>query len=219
MNARAVPFAASLALFAACASAPPALPTAEHAAAGVTSFDEQPPAGAETWQRPTWQVGDTFTLVRGDRLRGTFEVLDDQDGVYSIDVGNGSLLRRTADLGNLGSWSREDGAPVRVMEPADVRYHWPLWVGKRWTCQFVDRMRDGQALTMQASYDVEARDTVTVPAGTFDTLRIVRRLQLQAEEGSYLTRTQMVWYAPNEGLEVRQLLGDTLVELAAYETK
>ena len=32
-----------------------------------------------------------------------------------------------------------------------------------------------------------------------------------------LTRAQMIWYAPDAGLEVRQLIGDTLVELVSYK--
>ena len=104
------------------------------------------------------------------------------------------------------------------MSPADVRYHWPLWVGKTWSCRFVDRVRGGQALTMQADYHVEGLDRVEVPAGTFEALRVVRRLRL-AEPGAenrFLTRTQVAWYAPELGIEVRQLLGDTLVELVEF---
>ena len=210
----------SLALLVAACSAPPEMPempAGPELSAGLEHVDATPPVGAQTWSRPVWRVGDRFTLVRGDQLRGTFEVVGADGDGYRIDVGDGRVLRRDLDLGNLGNWSADSDEPVRVMTPVDVRYHWPLWVGKRWTCRFVDRMSGGKALPMTASYVVESLDTVSVPAGTYRALRIVRRLQLSAEQQSYLTRTQMIWYAPEEGLEVRQLLGDTLVELIAFE--
>ncbi|MCK5944707.1 MAG: hypothetical protein KAI24_22150 [Planctomycetes bacterium] len=202
----------SLAALAACQSAPE-LPVGE--GRGVLQVDERPD-GAEVWAAPQWSVGDTFSLVRGEQLRGTFEVVAVDDGAYVIDMGEGRQLRRDLALGNLGEW--RDGQPQRVMSPVDVRYHWPLWVGKRWQCEFVDRVLGGQALPMLASYHVEAMDRIEVPAGTFDALRIRRTLRLALPEakGRFLTRTQMIWYAPEPGLEVRQLLGDTLVELVEH---
>ena len=72
---------------------------------------------------------------------------------------------------------------------------------------------------MSASYEVEALDCVTVAAGIYDTLRIRRTLRLVGTGDQYLTRTQMIWFAPDPGIEVRQLLGDTMIELAEYRTK
>ena len=203
-------------LLGACASVPD-LPQADTDGIGLTASDEQAPVGVEVWHRPQWRVGDRFTLVRGQLLRGDFEVVQAEGGVYTIDVGNGRLLRRDFDLGNLGEWSQADDQPLRVMTPVDVRYHWPLWVGKRWQCEFIDRVSGGEALRMSASYHVEAMDSVQVPAGEFRALRIVRTLRLLAKDGDFLTRTQMAWFAPDAGLEVRQLLGDTLVELVAWQ--
>ncbi len=199
---------------AACRGAPAPLPGGE--GPGLVRADDAPPPGAPTWARPEWRVGDRFTLVRGERLRGTFEVVARDEEGYEIDVGDGRRLRRDLDLGNLGEREIADGEPTRVLSPVDVRYHWPLWVGKRWECGFVDRARGGQALPMRASYVVEGLDRVTVPAGAFDALRIVRTLRLDLD-GDWLTRTQVLWYAPVEGLEVRQLLGDTMVELERVE--
>lgn len=204
-----------LPLAAACGSSPPVLP--DGAGRGVLHADAAPPPGAPTWDRPQWRVGDRFVLARGVRSRGEFRVVADQDGAYVLDTGAGVLLRRDHDLGNLGEWSPQ-GAPLHLLSPADARYHWPLWVGKRWSCEFVDRTPGGAAMTMLADYVVEDVDTVSVPAGTFAALRIVRTLQLVGA-GPYLQRAQIAWYAPDAGTEVRQLVGDTLVELVELERR
>lgn len=186
------------------------------AGAGLTRFDAEPPAGATTYERPTWQVGDRFTLLRQEVLGGAFEVVAIEDGVYRIDAGAGHQLLRDADLGSLGSVSA-DGAAILTRAPVDVRYHWPLWVGKTWQCEFIDYLADGRALPTLARYEVEDLDTITVPAGTFEALRIVRRTQLFRGEQRTPSQTHIVWYAPKEGLEVRQLIGSTLVELQQFE--
>ena len=72
-------------------------------------------------------------------------------------------------------------------------------------------------MLMSASYEVEAIDHVNVPAGSYEALRISRRLRLVDGRADVLTRAQMIWYAPDAGLEVRQLIGDTLVELVSYK--
>ncbi|MFK7740839.1 MAG: hypothetical protein AB8H80_11005 [Planctomycetota bacterium] len=202
-----------------CSAAPEPLP--DGVGDGLLHADEQPPEGAQLYQRPVWRMGDTFTLVRGEQLRGTFTVVEADKQGYAIDMGQGRVLRRDRDLGNVGEWqgAGEDATAVRLMSPVDVRYHWPLWVGKTWSCRFVDRVRGGRALLMQADYRVEGQDRLAVPAGDYETLRVVRSLRLAEPEaeGKFLTRTQVAWFAPELGLEVRQLLGDTLVELVAFE--
>ncbi len=206
------PFLTLLLGAAACAGAPEAPGAPESTGRGIVEFDREPPAGAATWQRPLWRVGEKFVLRRGERVQGEFRVTAIEDGAYVLDTGGGPLLRRDLDLGNLGEWA-PDGTALRVLAPVDARYHWPLWVGKRWTCEFVDRARGAQPLAMQASYLVEDLDTITVPGGTFEALRIVRTVRLAGTD-RYLTRTQIAWYAPAVGTEVRQLAGDTLFELA-----
>jgi hypothetical protein len=55
-----------------------------------------------------------------------------------------------------------------------------------------------------------------VIAGSYDALRIRRTLRLVDGGEKFLTRTQMIWYAPDPGIEVRQLLSDTMIELAEF---
>lgn len=210
-------------LFAACSAMPTGMPAAmptdangQAVGRGIISVSETAPDGAQCWARPQWRVGDRFTLVRGERMTATFTVRSIDDGAYVIDMGNGSLLRRDQDLGNLGHWLDATGEAMRELVPVDSRYQWPLWVGKQWACEFVDRTRTGRAMVMVASYEVEDMDCIKVPAGSFDALRIRRTLRLADSGDDVLTRAQLIWYAPEAGLEVRQLTGDTLVELVDY---
>jgi hypothetical protein len=203
---------------AACQAPVPAAP-AEAAGRGLLQADATAPAGVATFERPEWQPGDRFELLRGQRQRASFTVIAaDADG-YTLDTGLGMLLKRDRDLGNRGEW-RTNGDAKHLLSPVDRRYHWPLWVGKAWSCEFVDQPGDGgKAMTMQADYVVEGLDRIIVPAGAYDALRIVRRVRLLGQGDEFLTRAQITWYAPAIGTEVRQLVGDSLVELAAVERR
>jgi hypothetical protein len=194
-------------LAAACSSTP-VMPPGE--GRGLVAFDPAPPAGAQTWSRPTWQVGDRFTLLRGGVWKGVFEVVAADDKGYLIADDRGNGLRRDLDLGTLGDYS-STGEPLHLQSPVDVRFHWPLWIGKHWRCEFADRIEE-RSLKVSATYAVEGLDTVTVPAGVFQALRIVRTLHINDSE-QYLDHSQVIWYAPEIGLEVRQLINDTMVEL------
>lgn len=197
----------------ACSTPSPAAPSPQPAA-GLQSFDAEPPAGAKTWERPTWRIGDRFVLQRGEAMKGEFKLIAITDDAYVLDTGSGVQLRRDRDLGNLGEWTPA-GEPLHRLQPVDARFHWPLWVGKRWTCEFLDRAKNGD-LRLQASYHVEGIDAITVPAGTFEALRIVRRVKLVGTPDDYLERAQILWYAPAIGSEVRQLVAETLVELVEF---
>ena len=205
-------FPSLLGLGACAGGAGPGEPAAPPSGAGLLSFDAEAPAGAKTWERPAWRVGQTFAVRIGERAKSEFRVAAIDGDAYVLDTGSGPQLRRDRDLGNLGEWAR-DGSPLRSLAPADMRYHWPLWVGKRWTCEFADRARGGAAVLMRASYVVEDVDTITVPAGTLETLRIVRTVRLVGAD-NVLSKTQVWWYAPSLGYEARQFAGDTVIELA-----
>ena len=204
----------ALALLPACASTPDLPPLPDGEGKGVVSEDQQPPPGAATWQRPTWRQGDRFTYVRGGLVRAALAVTAATPQHYALALGNGIEPRRDLDLGNLGEWG-PDGQPLRVLAPVDARYRWPLWVGKRWSCEFVDRARGGEPIPLRADYVVEDLDTVTVPAGTFQALRITRSAR-RLDSDQFLPRWQVSWYAPELGTEVRFQNGDTLVELAEH---
>lgn len=204
----------SLVCLAACASRPP-LP--EGSGPGVVAFDPAPPEGARTWNAPKWSTGDRFVLLRGGGQRIEFSVAAIDERGYVLTGVDGVRMRRGLDLSNLGEWpadGSEEG--LHVLSPADTRFHWPLWVGKRWRCRYADRTAGGPSLPIETAYEVEDFDTVSTPAGTFPALRILRTSRLQAEGAQFLDRVSVIWYSPDLGVEVRQTHGETAVELLEW---
>lgn len=205
-----------LLLLGACAS------TKQHAiprgmGEGVIAFDPAPPAGStvRVYQPPAWGVGDTFVLLRGSRVRLPLKVVRADDTGYELTDPAGGRIVRDRDLAVLG-----EGPPgaelLHVLAPRDARYHWPLWVGKKWKQRFVDSTAGGESLPLEVSSEVEGVERVTVAAGSFECLRIRRTSRLLLD-GEYYDRTTYVWYAPDPGFEVRQLVGETEIELAEWQ--
>ena len=183
---------------------------------GVVVADPEPPAGAQVWQRPEWRVGDAFVLLRGAQARLRFTVAEAGPTGYLLVSDDGNRMRRDLDLGILGEWAADGDEATRLLSPVDTRCHWPLWVGKKWRCEFVERSRGGPALPLQVGYEVEGLDTITVAGGTFSALRIVRTARLMIEGQRFLDRSSVIWYAPEPGLEVRQLIGESMIELVEW---
>lgn len=198
----------------ACQAPTPTLPDGE--GRGLLSSDTTAPAGAAVYERPTWRVGDRFTMVVGERVRSTFTVTAVEGQGYVLDCDGKVRMHYDLDLGNLGMWVGDGDVAQRLLSPVDVRYTWPLWVGKTWSCEFAERTVGGPAVTLAARYRVEAIDRVSVPAGTFEALRIVRLLRPTAGADATPTRAQVIWYAPSVGFEVRQMIGQSLIELDSF---
>lgn len=201
--------------FAACASGPE-LPAGE--GRGLIAADPSPPPGAQTYDRPTWQVGDRFVLVSGAAARGQFEVIAADANGYVVVSDSGLRQKLDANLGVLGEWNDKD-EPRHLMTPVDVSFHWPLWVGKRWRCAYADRTYGGASLPFEVTYVVEDLDSVTTPAGTFQALRLARTVHFVTDTGRYLDRTRLLWYAPAIGMEVRRLSEGVMTELVERTRK
>ena len=210
---------------AAACSAPPE-PVALPPGVGLASFDRQAQPGAETFERPTWLEGDRFVFRKGGRARLRYRVSEVHEGGYRLlDEDRGSVLELDRDLGEVAQLpppegfaapgaegaATPQGSEVR-MDPVDARFSWPLWVGKRWTASFTRRTAGQPDLALVASYHCDAREEVTVPAGTFDCLRIWRRVALSSEL-AVPDRTLVLWYAPEAGFAVRILDDAYLSEL------
>jgi hypothetical protein len=183
---------------------------------GLIAHDPTPPDGARVWPRPALRADDSFTLLRGGQVRQRFTVAEVTEHGHTLRDDAGHRLRRDADLGNLGEWPPAGDTPLHALTPVDIRFHWPLWVGKKWRCEFADRSRDAPTILLEVAYVVEALETVVVPAGTFQALRIARTAKLLVEGERYLDRTSLSWFAPEVGFDVRQLIDGTAFELLEF---
>lgn len=190
-----------------CASRPEPLA----AGPGLVSHDRTPPADAATFARPELQVGDRFVFRRGGQERIAVRVSAiDEDAVELTDEDRGMVNRFDRDFGAV-ELRDAAGATITRWDRVDARFHWPLWVGKRWTAQYVRRDQDGEVPVL-AEYSCEGRENITVLAGSFDSLRIVRRSR-PLLDGEWLERVDVFWYAPSVGQVVRRVEDSVLTEL------
>ncbi len=195
-----------------CGSSPPPLPPGP----GLLSYDKTAPDGTETFARPEWSVGDRFVFRHGGEQRVAVRVAAvDEHVITLLDEAGGARNRIDRELGYL-SVEIGEGSALTRWDPVDARFSWPLWVGKRWTCQYVLREEGGSDVPVLAEYHCDAREELTVPAGKFQALRIWRRSR-PLLEGEWLDRTDITWFAPELGQVVRRLEGAVLTELESAQ--
>jgi uncharacterized caspase-like protein len=103
------------------------------------------------------------------------ERVEFNDGEYSSDL-----------MGNITRNLRGSLDSPRQFYPAE------LFIGKRWKTQFKQTRANGTVYTFKYELKVVAKETVTVPAGTFETYKIEAR-GFNMELGAYLQRN--IWVA------------------------
>lgn len=206
------------AALAACRSTAPDYPAGD----GLASVDREAPPGVDLYPRPQFQAGDWFTYRRGGLFRLRYRVVADPNeaGYLLVDEDADRALVMDRDLAMLGEGSmpRENGLVdwSSRLDPLDPSFTWPLWVGKRWSGDFVQRDSDGSELPLKTYYEVIAKEELTTPAGTFETLRIERR-STPALEAEFIDRLSVLWYAPEVGYVVRRLEDGIETELEEFQ--
>ncbi len=181
---------------------------------GLQSYDREAPAGTETYAAPNWKPGDRFVFTKGGKLRVGFTVAAREGGGFElVEDETGTALELDADFGELGEKERGASELHVVNDPVDSRFVWPLWVGKRWTSNFVVRADQEKPVPLIAHYRIDALEEIAVPAGKFRCLRMWRTVQL-AMQGNYIDRVAILWYAPEAGIVVKRLDDGVVTELA-----
>lgn len=153
---------------------------------------------------PVWSAGDEWRFeavsTAGRRSTYTWRVDREQtvEGVafYVIKNGARETFYRKADL----AYSHEHlyGGLDRRNTPPQLLFVWPLAVGASWA-QTYRYERPSGPLNYDTSYTagVEAEESVTVPAGTFKTLKVVFR------NASNKNVSSERWYSPDARMWVR----------------
>jgi hypothetical protein len=184
------------------AAHPAPVPSAASSSAPPGPIPSSPPGALGPTVAPVWRVGDEWQYAyRSFSGAGTYFWSVDRiqmlDGVehYVIKSGTREIFYRVSDLAH--SLERVRGVIVVRETPSRTSYSWPLEVGKNWEQSYrweapVDRQTSDAA----ARWVVEAEETVTVPAGTFHTLKITWR-----NRNTNALIAEM-WYAP----EVKQFV-------------
>jgi hypothetical protein len=172
---------------------------------------------------PVWHVGDEWQFAyKSPAASGTYvwavDRIENLEGAahYVIKAGTREIFYRVSDLAS--TLERVDGVVVSHNTPPRLSYAWPLAVGKTWEeSHREERPADRQTLERSSLWTVETEETVTVPAGTFRTLKIVWR---NKRTNGLLYE---MWYAPDvkQWVKIRERLSSGVREreLVAYKLK
>jgi hypothetical protein len=166
---------------------------------------------------PVWKLGDEWSFQYEDATsKGTFVdvVTRDEtvDGIecYVVRSGGSEFYYRKTDM---AYYIQKDssGKIIRRHVPPHAFMAWPMAVGKQWQESLtLERPQTRETEALRVTMRIEATETVTVPAGTFDTFKIVRRNdRTGAVDGEF-------WYSPQVRYFVRFRIGNYLRELTKF---
>ena len=159
---------------------------------------------ALSWDVPTWEVGDEWTFRwESPRGKGTFvwsvDRIERVDGneFYVVKAGNRLMYRRKADL---AIYMEIVDGQVEIRHVGLSRvFPWPLVPGKAIEYDVtIERPLARQTVEVTRACSVVREETVTVPAGEFQTAKIAckdRRTDTVVHE---------LWYAPRVKQWVRE---------------
>jgi hypothetical protein len=191
----------------------------------------------EVVERPKWNLGDSWSYTRNSystsrttstvKLEYELFVSSTSDPTYSLlysSVVDGKSQR------NNQTWSKDTNYMNRGGDGGKWQeygwYKWPLAEGNTWTASWKFPTTDESECQVKA----QGWETVTVPAGTFDALRInfsCGYFYHGVDSGNGRT-TDVVWYSPLVKRHVRMqrknfrgpyVGNDDLEELTAYRVQ
>lgn len=185
-----LPLLATLSLLA-CAPAPTSGPPPQNA----KQYAIKPLAiGTTLIYRKITNDGDTATT-------STVEEITSFNGrpAYRVAGANGNNFYDVETNNWMGSTDSVGKATVTAA-PHWGQYQWPLWVGKtyRVSIDYTDHRQGRTWYDMTPAWTVEAAETVSVPAGTFETLRM-----RQKDNGRHVAFASTRWYSPELGVDVK----------------
>jgi hypothetical protein len=174
-------------------------------AAGESSAEIQ---GLSIADRPALAPGDTWKIRYSDGTKAKRKFLREENGILVFEVSQTSprgdvspgFLHLNRDLATVRMLDTS-GAELQRFEPNSLGLQFPLVVGREWQgrCQRFDEGRD--AGTFVGIYKVVGIESVTVPAGTFQTFRVEGQTYEVKAPGR---RWRFVhWYAPEVRMEVK----------------
>ncbi len=186
-------------------------------------------AGAQSAGRPSYSVGDEWTLSSG-AVRRVVKV--DGDTIVRSTTGMNAtcqcLYYFDKNL-NIVSIEQVDGKPMDVMVMRSLRvgsdwkyWDFPLQVGKKWSFSAPAFSR-GSPIVYDHAISVEAFEDVVTKAGTFKAFRTQREVSIRPNNGSGKTERwiETLWFSPDVKATVKftSTVPGKDWELAAYDLK
>jgi len=177
---------------------------------------DSPPLALQPSAAPVWKVGDEWSFqYESSTAKGTFvDVVNREetvDGIecYVVRSARQEYYYRKSDLAYY--LQKQSGTIIYRYMPLHSFWAWPMIVGKQWH-ESTTRERPSTRETEQFRLvmRIETAETITVPAGTFETFKIVRLNDRSGElDGEF-------WYAPAVRYNVRVRLRDNFRELTKF---
>jgi hypothetical protein len=178
--------------------------------------ERAPATGPERVEAPRAEAGRSwsFQVVNGYNSEvlthyreRVVEATASELRVLRTDATSGESIteRYTADWNWLSKARPGVGAPTEY-SPALQVLPFPLEIGKSWTQRSISTdPASGRRIAVRVDGRVAGWETVRVPAGTFDAVRITRSLYVEdgdyERSDTYLTESD--WYAPAVGRVIR----------------
>lgn len=193
---------------------------------------------AQEVQRPVYNIGDTWTYERTDRTRNVVDrrtqvsTASKSDLEVRFDAKNlesGRVTQFAQDLD--GNNIEIDGRKWNAPRPD---FTWPLAVGKKWSGKYggLNQTRNGQ-FHEERECEAVAAETVSVKAGSFQTIKIVcsGNFRTPAPSGNVTVSGRIdltYWYAPEVRRSIKiefrdqsqfGIWNNSSTELVSYELK
>lgn len=162
-------------------------------------------------ERPVYSEGDAWTFIsktKVSEITHTFLREENDKYVFSLDGSDRTeVFYFTSGIKKL----------VGYIGPI---IDFPLAVGKKWDCKFQIKKPTGNPKRDQkvARYKVESFESITVPAGTFQSFKIT--VVIEGAQHSGTRDTEEYWYAPDvKQLIKRKTWKGNIMELKEYSIK
>ncbi|HEY1267361.1 MAG TPA: hypothetical protein VGH16_08905 [Candidatus Binatia bacterium] len=197
----------------------------------AASSNQSPPPGAAVVEAPDYnKQGGTWTYRVVHKMFSGTSRSDIDYGDYEVRIRNGKYTRRRSDTDRRPlpsrTWLYSMLPTSTLLESKQQYFNFPLWVGKDWKgWTFLGRWQDSHQT-------VTGMETVTTPAGTFETYRIERRFVMFVDIRN-LYDTEIYYYSSQTRSvvkyeykrEMKDLVGDVAyglqesasVELLSYK--
>lgn len=191
-------------------------------------------------ERPEFVIGDRWVLrqvdLHSDEEQNKWE--NKVTGLQDDSVQFAGVTLANKDASKVGKSYKASASRATltfpnslIVEGQEVKFDFPLEVGKTWKYDYKTRRNDGKGfITYSAEAKVDSWEDVEVPAGKFKALKVTHSIFYSNVNSSGTTTNRQLlktyWYSPQVKREVkyeyvdRHAAGDrTRTELVEYEVK
>ena len=167
--------------------------------------------GADSYEKPSVHVGDIwkYRVQDGFTNETKFEIEYRVVTLTDTEITTRLAWKGTPSKGLAifdRQWNMIDDGNNK-WDPLRPEFKFPIHIGDAWKQPFqVANLKNGSQFSSFISTKVEAHEKITVPAGTFYTLRIEMDIDVRATGiSTSVTKHKIkIWYAPEVNRSIRQ---------------